>query len=239
MVGYLYETDKRAWRLKPQPLLLHTLPLAAVGIPGGDRDKALRRAVKALSGVGVRRCLTPPGFGDWDVLTALGLSPVDPLPLCRAMAAELALFCLNDIPFRRRRVALRGRDALAAYSLAQTLCPQVGALLLDFDRGEEELGKTLRETYGAAPLHLGQGPPPQLSVELSPRPPWAGQTLRLWGTPDLDGIELTVDFSLPPQVEPLPFLALLWETGRLKREEIHPAYALDRPGEKTYNIHHC
>lgn len=239
MVGCLYETDKRAWRLKPRLLVLHTLPLAAVGIPAGDRDRALRRAVKALSGVGARRCLTPPGFEDWAALTALGLSPVDPLPLCRTMAAELVLFCLNDVPLRRRRVALRGHDALAACSLAQALCPQVGAILLDFDRGEEALGKLLRETYGAAPLHLSRDRPPQLSVELSPMPPLGCRTLRLWGPPDLAGLDLTADFPLPPEVEPLPFLALLWETGRLKREEIHPAYALDRPEEKPYNIQHC
>ena len=82
----------------------------------------------------------------------------------------MALFLLEDMPLRERRVALRGDEAdVWAWTLAQTLCPQVGTLFLDFDRGEEALGAHLRTRYGAAPIHLGLGPEPRVALEMSPR----------------------------------------------------------------------
>ncbi len=236
MIGYLYPTDKWRWSLKPQPMALQALPLAAVEVPPGERG--LAQAGKALQRLGIRRALALPGFERWEWLGEWGIAPVDPLPLCRAMAPELALFLLRDLPLRRRSLALRGSDARLGWALAHALCPRTGALQLDFDRGEEELGDALQACYGAAPLHLGQGPPPQVSVELSPRPFPVGTPLKLWGKPDLAGLTLTRGLPPPLEVEELPFLTLLWETGRVKGEEIQVT-ALDRPGENPYNIHHC
>ena len=116
---------------------------------------------------------------------------------------------------RRRCVALRGENAGDAWAAAAALCPQVGNLLLDFERGEEGLARRLREVYGAAALHLDQGPKPQASVEFSPRDKEVGKTLRLWGKPGLAGVEITAG-----GVDDLPLLALLWETGRLSLENI-------------------
>ena len=197
-------------------------PLVTVSLPPGDPAKRAAQGAKRLRRQGVRRVLTAPGLTDGPVLARWGLTMVEPTPLCQALGARLALLALAPVPIRERRVALRGEvaDGLC-WTLAETLCPQVGAILLDFDRGEEALARRLRLVYGAAPLHLGWGEPPQVSLELTPRPtPSAGRTFRLWGEPDLAGVELVPPADLPPDLPPLPFLDLLWEAGRLPAEGI-------------------
>ena len=46
------------------------------------------------------------------------------------------------------------------------------------------------------------------------------RTFRLWGDPDLSGVELVPTSDLPPDLPPLPFMNLLWEAGRLPIEGI-------------------
>ncbi len=234
MVGWIRLEEKAPFRPRPVVECPAGLPLLAMDVPADPSPKRLDRAVRALRRRGVRRCLAPAGFDGWDRLIGAGISQVDPLPLCLAKGAELALFRVSTLSPRFRRVALRGEQAdRAARRLADALCPRVGALLLDFDRGEEELGERLRSRYGAAPLHLGKGECPQVSVELSPRPPLGEFTLRLWGEPDLGGLDLICPAAVPDGIEPLRFLTLLWETGRVPAEEIRPVFALDRTGENN------
>lgn len=226
MVGYLYpllEERRRGWlwgRGRPhvEPVRVHSLPLLGAGLPPGELSRQLDRGAKALRKKGCVRALTAPGLDCLeltDILRRNGLSPIDPLPLCRAKAPQLALALVEQLPLRRRCVALRGEDAYAAWPSAAALCPQVGMLLLDFDRGEEELARRLREVYGAAVLNLRQGPTPQVSVEFAPCEGPAGTPLRLWGSPDLAGRKLAGAGE-----EYLPLLELLWETGRLGLEDI-------------------
>lgn len=197
-------------------------PLLAVSLPEGDPERRMAQGAKLLRRRGIRRVVSAPGLDDGPSLARWGLTLVDPAPLCRALGARLAFDALASVPFWDRRVALRGEvaDGLC-WTLAQALCPQVGALFLDFDRGEEALARRLRAAYGAAPLHLGWGEPPQVSLELSPRSAAVGgKTFRLWGVPDLGGLEIVPPSGLPPDLPPLPFLSLLWEAGRLPLEEI-------------------
>lgn len=221
MVAWLYETEKRQFRPKLAQIRITGLPLLACPLPPGDRDRRLAQAGRLLRRRGVSRVLSAPALEDREKLSAVGLAPVESLPLCRAKGADLALALLSSRPVRERRIALRGAEAdRTAWALAETLCPQTGALLLDFDRGEEALAGYLRERYGAVALHLGQGPPPQASLEFSPRRIPAGRTLRLWGSSDLQGLSLSIGCPLPPDLPRLPFLALLWETGRISLKEI-------------------
>lgn len=226
MVGYLYplgpeEKRRRLWgrgRPRIEPVRVHSLPLLGAGLPPGGGLRGLDRGAKALRTRGCARALTAPGLDCTElpeILHRNGLTPIDPLPLCRAKAPQLALALVEQLPLRRRCVALRGEDARAAWPMAAALCPQVGMLLLDFDRGEEELARRLREVFGAAALSLRQGPPPQVSVEFTPRGEAVGTPLRLWGTPQLAGRKLTGVGE-----EYLPLLELLWETGRLRLEDI-------------------
>lgn len=216
MVAYFYQDDGR-W-LFPRYETVHPwgVPVLKVGLPLRLSVRRRRRLAQRLYDRGLRRFLPGERMGDMSPLSA-----VDPLPLCRAKGAELVLALLPGVGARERRVALRGEKADAvAWALGAALCPQVGALLLDFDRGEEELARQLRDRYGAAPLHLGQGPEPMAALELSPRPTPLPKTLALWGELELGGYSLTIEEPLPAEFAPLPFLELLWETGRVGLEQI-------------------
>lgn len=235
MVGWLRQTGERHFRPPLAPVQVWGYPLFEVSLPPGDLSRRLKQGAKALKRRGIRRVLTAPGLFGREELAAVGLAPVDPLPLCLAKARDMTLFLLKEIPLRQRRVAIRGdRAAGPAWNLAHLLCLETGALLLDFDRGEEELADSLRLRYGAAPQPLGQDVP-QVTLELAPRPSPMGRTLKLWGEPDLAGLRLCPPETVPPDMEELSFLTLLWEAGRVKREEIPVVFALDRPEENPYN----
>lgn len=221
MVGWLHWSDEKIWRTQVRETHILGFPLLEASLPAGDPKRRLRQGAKALARRGIRRVLLPAGLADEAVLTRYGLRPVDPLSLCRAKGAELALALLAGIPVRDRCMALRGERADGpARMLADALCPQVGALLLDFGRGEEALSNHLRSRYGAPPRSLGQGPPAQISVELAPCGEPVGRPLKLWGAPDLLGLELSIGADLPADLPPLFFLTLLWEGGRVKDEDI-------------------
>ncbi len=218
MVAYFYQGKTRFFRPQYTVMAPKGLPVLGVRLPPGLSNRQLEGISRRLYRRGIRRFLA--GERVW---IPSPLIPVDPLPLCRVRGAQLALELLSHLPLRERRAALRGEKAgPEAWAIAEQLCPQVGALLLEFDRGEEALSRHLRSRYGAAPLHLGQEPAPQVAVELSPCSPGAFRTLRLWGEPELLGLTLRPEWPLPPELPPLPFLELLWETGRIEPEELRP-----------------
>ncbi len=218
MVAYFYPGKTRSFRPQYTVMAPGGLPVLGVGLPPRISPRRLEGISRRLYRRGIRRFLAGEA-----VSVPLPLIPVDPLPLCRVRGAQLTLELLSHLSLRERRVALRGEKAgPEAWAIAEQLCPQVGALFLEFDRGEEVLARHLRSRYGAAPLHLGREPAPQVSVELSPCSPGAFRTLRLWGEPELLGLTLRPEWPLPPDLPPLPFLELLWETGRIEPEELRP-----------------
>ena len=209
MVAYFYRTEEKILWPRYEAAAPMGLPLIRVALPRKYSPRRLRRLAGRLYRRGIRRF-----WSDDPALDPEPLRPVSPLPLLRAMGAELVLALVAAVPLQERQIALRGETAgPEAWVIAEDLCPQVGGLYLDFDRGEEELALHLRERFGAVPLHLGQGRPPLAAVELGPRPSQLERTLRLWGEPELLGL------TLLPEVE-LPFLELLWETGRIDRKEL-------------------
>ena len=233
MVGWLCMTEEKGWFPRLETVRPLGQPLLRAALPPGRLPRRLKQGAQALSRREVRRVLLAPGLegGEAEEIVDLyGLQAVDPLALCRCKGADLALFLLGDIPLWERRAALRGETAgPEAWTLADALCPRVGQLFLDFEKGEEDLGRYLRAAYGAVCLHLGQGPFPQVSVELSPMPALDVPTLRLWGRPDLWGLTLAPTVELPPGLPVLPFLSLLWETGRVRPEELTVAWETDCP----------
>lgn len=216
MVGWLRWSGERGLlpRIsKDRPLGLNLLSAA---LPEGKPHRRLSQGASALRRRGIRRAVLSPELGPGRKLAEFGLQPVDPMPLCRALGAQLALARLKEVPIRERCVALRGEQAdLVALTLAQSLCPQTGTLLLEFDRGGEDLARRLRWRYGAAPLSLSNAPPPQVTLEFSPREVSLPGTIRLWGEPDLDELEIWCDLEIPADLPCLPTLTLLWEAGRL------------------------
>lgn len=216
MVGWLRWSGERGIFPKLSTDRPLGLLLLTAALPEGKPHRRLAQGAAALRRRGVKRAILSPGLGEKRALAGLDLQPVDPLPLCRALGAQLALARLEGIPLRERRVALRGDKAdPAAVALAQTLCPQTGALLLDFDRGSDLLADHLRRRYGAAPLALDNSPPPQVALELAPRRDTLPGTVRLWGEPDLGELEVWCELPVPEELPKLEILTLLWEAGRL------------------------
>lgn len=219
MVAYLFCGDSRLRCPQPQRKLWLGAPVLWTQLPRDPSPHRLGRVGRRIRRLGARRAILSaelPG----ETTRWLGLPGVDPLPLCRAKGAELALRLLDTVPPRLRRVALVGEDAREGVPLALALCPRVGTLMLDFDRGEEELQQALWVRYGAVCLSPDQAPAPQVTVELSRRENSRGRVLRLWGDPDLGGLALALDRPLPPGAPALPVLELLWETGRVELEQI-------------------
>lgn len=209
MVAYFYRSEEKIFWPRYEAAAPMGLPVLRVALPMKYSPRRLKRMAKRLYRRGIRRF-----WAEEPDLALEPLAPISPLPLLRAKGAELALALLSGTPLWERRVALCGEAAgPEAWAIAEALCPQTGALLLDFDRGEEALERHLRQRFGAAPLRLGQGGEPHLTVELDPRPSRLDPALRLWGEPDLLGLTLSPG-------EPLPLLELLWETGRMDLGEL-------------------
>lgn len=209
MVAYFCRGEEDRFLPRYEAAAFMGLPMVKVTLPPKISPRRLGRVAERLYRRGLRRF-----WSDGSVLNLEPLIPISPLPLLRVKGAELVLALLSGVSLRDRRVALRGEAAGAeAWTIAEALCPQVGGLYLDFDRGEEKLAHQLHQRFGAAPLYLGQGPETQAAVELAPRPFSLPRTLRLWGEPDILGLTLSPG-------EPLPLLELLWETGRMDPGEL-------------------
>ena len=206
------------------------MPVLRAGVPAppGLREAKLRRrtmrGAAELIRAGVRRVLTAEDFPCWPVLEAAGLRPVDAGPFCQTIAAPLVLAGLRRAQVLRTRatVALAGpRVSRPLFAAAAALCPQVRYLVVDVPGEGEELAAWLREEYGAAVL------PPGTAADVTACfGPAGGESggavLRLYGpAPQLDGLRLLPEEgTLPPGLAPLPLLALLWECGRLRPEQI-------------------
>ena len=225
MVAYMYRSGEKLFWPRYEAAAPGGLPVLKVALPSKYSPRRLARLGERLRRRGIRRFLSAD-----PTLTVGALEPVSPLPLYRAKGGELALELVSSFPIRERRVVLRGETAGAeAWRIAEELCPRVGTLLLDLDRGTEELEGRLRERFGAAVVPLGKGGEPQAAVELSPRPDPLPRTLRLWGEPELLGLTLLPEEPLPPGFPPLPLLELFWETGRVELGRIRVVRQADWP----------
>lgn len=240
MVGWLREGDPALFP-RANPVRILDFPLLEVALspskpgkdgekPGKDGEKQRKngekqgvRGAKVLRKHGVFRALMPQKWAEG--AQKQGIFPVQALPLYRALGDRLCLKLLEGVPPRHRRVVLRGEKAdAAAQALALALCPQA-TLILEFEEGETALAQRLQRTYGAPPLDRAWGESAQVAVELSPPAvegplPQGAHRLKLWGEPDLAGLTLDCPENLPPDLPRDPFLALLWESGRLKPGEI-------------------
>ncbi|MEG2119709.1 MAG: hypothetical protein RRY53_05085, partial [Pseudoflavonifractor sp.] len=124
------------------------LPLLCVSVPvrSGTGERGLRARMQSagrlFEAYGVRRVLAAEDFPCWDLLAARGLRPVDPVPLCQAVAAKLALGLLSakHVPPERATVALQGnRVTRPFFGAALDLAPRVRALTISAPVGGSEL----------------------------------------------------------------------------------------------------
>lgn len=229
MVGWLSETERRGRRPAATLEDVEGVTLCRVDCPVGRRtsprarQRRLRRAARVLLRNGCRRVLAAPNFDGWPILEEAGLRRVEPGSLCAALAPRLALAWLEraSIPPERSTVALAGRRVdRALFEAAAALAPRVRALAVEVPGEGAELLRCLAGEYGLPALEGRAGADVILCF-----PGAAGEgrgELVLWGgCPRLDGLTLTAgERSLPPGLDPLPLLEVLWEEGALLSAEI-------------------
>lgn len=231
MLGHICLAEAGGHRpLAAQEVVLN-LPLLRVSVPqrGGMGERALcgrvRKGARLLAESGVRRVLTAPDFPCWDLLAEWGLRPVDPVPLCQAMAQPLALALLagKSILPEHAIVSLQGqRVTHSFFGAALDLAPRVRALMIAAPVGGQELARHLRSACGLPVVEEGPSLVPDIVLRFSPLPTPAENALHLYGAgPDLAGLELRPPWqNLPAEFAALPLLAALWEEGRLAAGEL-------------------
>ena len=184
---------------------------AALGAAPAPGERALARA-------GVGRVILPQDFPWKDKLQVL--RPVDVFPFWRGAADVLALGALDaeNIPRNRGTAALSApRLCPELEGAAQRLCPQVRGLLIDAPGGLD-FARYLQARYGLPVTPPSAGADVTVafgegggrwgrSVELYPGGAWGGLSL------DAPGLELPENCA--GQV-----LALLWEQGEVRREDL-------------------
>ena len=181
-------------------------------------ERRLRRAERELCAANVGRVLLRNGFPYGDRLGRL--RPVDPLPLWRGTADLLALGALDadGVPYGRGRVALSAPRLCAELeSAAERLCPLVRGLLIDAPGGED-YARYLQAKFGLPVTPPAAGA--EVTVAFGPGGGRWGRSLELYGQADLGGLTAAAEGTQLPKDCRDQVLALLWERGEVKREQI-------------------
>ncbi|MEG1577842.1 MAG: hypothetical protein RR336_03665 [Oscillospiraceae bacterium] len=227
MVGRLRFTETSGWQavtLAPEQLGGITVLTAVVKSTPRISLRRLKTAGKKLQRAGVTHLLVPPDFADWPSLTPYGLRPVPTENLLQALAAEIALCYLKKagIPMEKAVVVLRGESVTAPlYAAAHRLSACLRYLSVETAGGSDALARSLWLEHGIA-----LGPPGNhrdLTLSFSPeKAPLSAGTIPLYDSPPSPlGFTLNVPFlTLPKDCERLPFLALLWDWGKLKPRDV-------------------
>lgn len=205
--------------------MLNGLPFECVSLSARNPTRRqIRKAARLLSRAGVRRVIAPSELPCWPELERCGIIPVDPVPFLQALAVPLALAALSQIgvsPLHATAVLAGNRTSKAFCDAAISLCPLIQRLVILAPSGGDLLADYLRREYGL-PL-LKQCPSPHLALLFSePETEFDAPALRLYTpTPDILGISIKPQKHFADEdLEDLPFLAVLWETGRLALRDI-------------------
>ena len=188
------------------------------GLASWRLRRRLRRAERALARMGAGRVVLAADFPYGDRLTLL--CPVDPLPFWRGCADVLALGALEaeGIPLRRGRVALSApRLCPELTAAAERLCPLVRGLLIDAPGGED-YARRLQARFGLPVTPPAAGA--DVTAAFGPGGSRWGRRLELYGTAELGGLQVSVEGLELPEDCADQALALLWEQGLVKREEL-------------------
>ena len=228
MVGELACLREKG-RGRPEPVRLG--PLEAVrwtvyapeGLSERRLERRLRRAERELCAAHVGRVVLRGGFPYGDRLERL--RPVDPLPLWRETADLLALGLLDvrGVAYRRGTVALSAPRMCAELErAARRLCPLVRGLLIDVPGGED-YARYLQAKFGLPVTPPAAGA--EVTVAFGPGGGRWGRSLELYGQADLGGLTVTAEGLELAEDCRDQVLALLWEQGEVKREQL-----IARPG---------
>lgn len=235
MIGELICCRERG-RGRPEQVRLG--PVAAVrwtvyaqpGLAEWRLERRLRRAERGLAARGVGRVVLREGFPYGDRLALL--KPVDTLPLWRGLADMLALGALDGsgVPCHRGRVALSApRLCGELEGAAERLCPLVRELLIDAPGGED-YARYLQARFGLPVTPPGLGA--DVTVAFGPGGGRWGRRLELHGRADLGGLTVEARGLELPADCAHQLLALLWERGGVRREDlvVRPAAEACEPG---------
>lgn len=191
------------------------------------KRRRMRRAIRALHQAGVRQVIWPQSC-PWSRQEA-GFAGMEVETLYQAQADRLALGALEGlgIPPGEGRVALVAqRLTIPLQRTAQRLCPQVKGLLIQVPGAGEDYARWLYGQYGlpVAPTAAGA----EVTVAFSPGGLRWGRCLEVYGACRLDGLRLTApELNLPEDIEE-PLLAVLWERGEIRGEDL-AVTSLDTP----------
>ena len=191
---------------------------APEGLSDRRLERRLRRAERELCAAHAGRVVLRAGFPYGDRLRRL--RPVDPLPLWRGIADMLALGALDaqGIPYRRGTVALSApRLCIELERAAERLCPLVRGLLIDAPGGED-YARYLHAKFGLPVTPPAAGA--EVTAAFGPGGGRWGRSLELYGQADLDGLTVTAEGLELPEDCRDQVLALLWERGEVKREQL-------------------
>ena len=223
MVGELICLRQRG-RGRGSPSALGPLPAVrwTVYVPEGLSPRRLARrlyrAERGLAAAGVGRVVLRHGFPYGDRLRLL--RPVDPLPLWRGLADVLALGALEleGVSPSRGRIALSApRLCPELTAAAERLCPLVRGLLIDAPGGED-YARRLQARFGLPVTPPAAGA--DVTAAFGPGGSRWGRRLELYGTAELGGLQVSVEGLELPEDCADQALALLWEQGLVKREEL-------------------
>ena len=209
----------RPERIKLGPLdAVRWTVYAPEGLPEWRLERRLRRAERELCAEGVGRVVLRDSFPYGDRLRRL--RPVDPLPLWRETADVLALAALDaeGVPYRRGRVALSApRLCVELERTAERLCPLVRGLLIDAPGGED-YARYLQAKFGLPVTPPAAGA--EATVAFGPEGGRWGRCLELYGQANLGGLTVSAEGIELPEDCRDQVLALLWERGEVKREQL-------------------
>ncbi len=191
---------------------------APVGLAPWRLRRRLRKAERALARAGAGRVVLGADFPYRDRLALL--RPVDPLPMLRACADVLALGALaaEGVPPRRGRVALSApRLCPELTGAAGRLCPRVRGLVIDAPGGED-YARYLQARFGlpVSPLSAGA----DVTAAFGPGGGRWGRSVELYEGGSLGGLTLRARGVELPEGCGDQVLALLWERGEVRREDL-------------------
>lgn len=229
MIGWVAQEDRRGWRprLEEKEVLgLHLLQVSVPVRPGLGRERIERRTKKAarlLRSEGCRRVLTAEDYSLWPLLVENGLIPVDAGALCMSLGCRLALADLEccGIPEQEATVALVGRRVdRFFFDAATALAARVRHLAICAGESGGELAAYLERERGMPVLERVGGAHVKLYFTLPSEVPGRDELVLCGPSPSLGPLEMSIPQPLPGGLDMLPLLALLWEEGRIKDEEI-------------------
>lgn len=223
MVGRLVLTREKGSPPVEEVLLGPLKVLQATAFePEGLRPWRLRwriwRAERTLARAGVGRVVLGDDFPYKDRLAVV--RPVDVLPLWRGCADVLALGALaaEGVPPVRGRVALSGpRLCGELEDAAERLCAQVRGVLIDAPGGED-YARYLQAKFGlpVAPAAAGA----DVTAAFGPGGRRWGRSVELYKDGTLNGLTLRLEGVELPTDCAEQVLALLWEGGQVRRENL-------------------